>query len=58
MVVNVAFMLKYTLLRVLFINNDYLFLVKEDLYMDIWHSTAIHISSVELHDQNEDMCTL
>ena len=26
--------------------------------MDIWHITAIHISSVEVHDRTEDMCTL
>ena len=26
--------------------------------MDIWKSTAIHISRMEVHDQTEDMCTL
>ena len=26
--------------------------------MNIQHNTTIHISSVEVHDQTEDMCTL
>ena len=45
-------------MMVLFLNTDYLFIGQEYLYMDIWHSNTIHISSVEVHDQTEDMCTL
>ena len=34
------------------------FLSQETWYLDIQHNTAIHIASVEVHDQTEDMCTL
>ena len=47
-----------TVLRVLFLNTDDLFLGQEYWYTDICHSTAIHISSAEVHDQTEDMCIL
>ena len=47
-----------TILKVLFLNTDYLFLGQEDLYMYSQHSITIHISSVAVHDQTEDMRTL
>ena len=47
-----------TILRVLCLNTDYLFLGQEYLYMDIQHITTIHIYSVAVHDQTEDMHTL
>ena len=31
-------------------NIDHLFLVQEDLFLDIWHNIEIHISSVVMHD--------
>ena len=38
-----------TVFRVLYMNTDYLFLCKEDLYMDSHQKTIIQISSVEVN---------